>query len=178
MIYNDLNFVLNHWHYDVFSIVEEKQDMVVSFEGKKFTFCNVASGEIGELMVPFEPSADDIVFKKRVEEKLSAKSYLKRFTGTYAIHGYTVEIILRDHKLIAIVPGQPNYDLSPTTENEFNIPAMTGASVKFIMDEDNEVKEVLLLYPYGAFTAVRKKIITKLPSKFFCTNFEGNLIEI
>jgi hypothetical protein len=155
--YNDLIFVLDHWHYDVFKVIQEKQDMVISFEGTKFTFCNNSNGEIGELIVPFEPTADDIVFKRKAEEKHSTLSYLRQFTGAYEIYGYTVEVIIRDHALVAIIPGQPNYELIPTCENEFSVKAMTGATVRFVLDDQNKVEEVLLIYPYGAFTALPKR---------------------
>jgi len=156
-VYNELVFVLDHWHYDVFNVIQEKQDMVVSFEGTKFTFCNNASGEIGEVIVPFEPTGDDIIFKKKQDEKLSNLTYLRQFTGAYEIYGYTVEIVMRDHALIAIIPGQPNYELIPANENEFVVKAMTGSTVRFVMDANNKVAEVLLIHPYGAFTANPKR---------------------
>jgi CubicO group peptidase (beta-lactamase class C family) len=156
--YNDLIFVLDHWHYDVFRITEEKQDMVVSFEGIKFTFCNNSNGEIGSLSVPFEPTADEIVFKRKIEGKLSALNYLKKFTGAYEIYGYTVEIVLRNHNLVAVIPGQPNYHLIPAGENEFLVKTLIGTTVRFVMDENNKVAEVLLIYPYGAFSASPKKL--------------------
>lgn len=37
-IYNDLVFTLGHWHYDVFTIVDEMQDIIVSCKGKKVYF--------------------------------------------------------------------------------------------------------------------------------------------
>ena len=155
-IYNDLVFVLDHWHYDVFTVAQEKQDMIISLEGTKFTFCNHANGDIGELMVPFEPTADDIVFKRKPLEKHASLSYLRQFTGAYEIYGYTVEIALRDHTLIAMIPGQPNYELIPGGENEFTVKAMTGSAVRFVMNGKNKVEEILLIHPYGAFSALPK----------------------
>ena len=156
-VYNDLVFILDHWHYDVFRVIEEKQDMVISFEGTKFSFCNNANGDIGELVVPFEPSADDIVFKHQSEEKLSTLTYLRQFTGAYEIYGYTVEIVVRNHALVAIMPGQPNYELIPTHENEFAVKSMTGSAVRFVMNEQERVQEILLIHPYGAFSATPKR---------------------
>lgn len=155
--YNDLGFVLDHWHYDVFSVIQEKQDMIVSIEGKKFTFCNNSNGDIGELIVPFEPTADDIIFKRKTEGKHSALTYLRQFVGVYEIYGYTVEIVVRDHALIAIIPGQPNYELLPLGENEFAVKEMSASTVRFVMDATNKVSEILLIHPYGAFTAIPKR---------------------
>ncbi|PIS03426.1 MAG: hypothetical protein COT85_00140 [Chlamydiae bacterium CG10_big_fil_rev_8_21_14_0_10_42_34] len=155
--YNDLSFVLDHWHYDVFSVVQEKQDMIVSFEGTKFTFCNNANGDIGELIVPFEPTADDILFKRRALEKHSTLEYLRQFTGAYEIYGYIVEVVIRDHALVAIIPGQPNYQLIPTCENEFTVKSLTGTTVRFVMDPNNKVDEILMIHPYGAFSAIPRR---------------------
>lgn len=154
--YNDLLFVLNHLHYDVFKVVEQKQDMVVSCEGMKFTFNNHSNGEIGGVSVPFEPTADDIIFKRKPMEKLSNLSYLRQFTGAYEIYGYTVEIVIKDHSLVVVIPGKPNYELDPSSENEFVVKSMTGSTVRFILNEEKKVMEVLLIHPYGAFTATPK----------------------
>lgn len=154
--YNDLGFVLDHWHYDVFRVVQEKQDMIIPFEGTKFTFCNNANGDIGELIVPFEPLADDVVFKRKSEEKLSTLTYLKRFIGVYEIYGYTVEVVLRNHALIVVIPGRPNYELIPLRENEFTVKSMTGSTVRFLMDVE-KVQEILLIHPYGTFSATPRK---------------------
>jgi CubicO group peptidase (beta-lactamase class C family) len=155
--YNDLLFVLEHWHYDVFNVIEEKQDMIVSIEGKKFSFCNEPNGEIGRLVVPFEPTAEDIIFTRRPTEKLSTLNYLRQFIGVFEIYGYVVEIVVRDHTLVAIIPGQPNYELVPSVENEFTVKTMTGSTVRFVMHPDNRVKEVLLIHPYGTFSATPRR---------------------
>lgn len=156
-IYNDLTYVLDHWHYDVFIVAQEKQDMIVSFEGTKFTFCNNSNGDIGELIIPFEPTADDIIFTRKNEEAHSTLTYLRQFTGAYDIYGYTVEIVVRNHTLVAIIPGQPNYELVPAGENEFSVKTMTGSTVRFVMDRNDKVEEVLLIHPYGAFSASPKR---------------------
>ena len=132
------------------------QDMVVSVEGTKFTFCNNPNGDIGEVAVPFEPKADDIVFKRKTEGSLSTLNYLRKFTGVYEIYGYTVEVVVRNHTLLAIIPGQPIYELTPAAENEFAVKSMTGSTVRFVLDPGEKVTEVLLMHPYGAFSAKPK----------------------
>jgi CubicO group peptidase (beta-lactamase class C family) len=155
--YNDLTFVLNHLNYDVFTIAEERQDMILSFEGMKLHFVNHAHGEVGKVSVPFEPTGADIVFKKKTSAKHTDLAYLRQFTGAYEIYGYTVEIVVRDRSLIAIIPGQPNYELTPTVENEFIVKALTGSTVRFVMGLDKKVEEILLIHPYGAFSATPKR---------------------
>ncbi len=156
-VYNDLTFVLDHWHYDVFRVIEEKQDMIVSFEGAKITFANNADGDIAEIIAPFEPIADDIVFKRKSEEKLSNLNYLRQFTGIYEIYGYTVEVAIRNQALVAIIPGQSNYELTPVHENEFSVKSLTGSTVRFVMDQEKKIREILLIHPYGVFSANPKR---------------------
>ena len=151
--YNDLIFILEHWHYDVFRVAKEMQDMIVSFEGAKFTFCNNPLGDIGELRVPFEPCADDIHFVRRPIERLSTVAHLKKFTGIYEVYGYTVEIVVRDNTLMALIPGQPHYELIPSGNNEFTVKSMMGSTVRFVLNKEGQVEEALLIHPYGAFSA-------------------------
>lgn len=154
--HNDLVFVLDHWHYDVFSIIQGKQDTAIPFEGTKVTFSNRSDGDIGELSIPFEPTTDPIVFKRKPSERHGTLTYLGKFTGIYEIYGYTVEIAIKNHALTAVIPGQATYELTPCGENEFAVKSMTGATVRFIMNGDR-VEEALMIYPYGAFSALPKR---------------------
>jgi CubicO group peptidase (beta-lactamase class C family) len=155
--FNGIASALEHWHYDVFEVGEESQDTLISREGTKIAFRNDVRGEIEDLVIPFEPNAGDIVFRKKVEAAHSTLSYLRQFIGLYEIYGYTVEIVIRNHALCAVIPGQPLYELVPTgADNEFNVKSMTGYTVRFILKE-GKVDEVLLVQPYGAFTAKPKR---------------------
>lgn len=155
MIYNDLEFVLDHWHYDVFVISESKQSMIIPLVGTKCHFHNDPSGEIESFYIPLEGAIRDIAFKKKASGAFTNLPYLKRFTGSYKIFGYVVEIALRGDALYAIIAGQPNYELVPCKENEFSVKTMTGALVRFVLDKNQKCNEVLLIYPYGSFSAKR-----------------------
>lgn len=155
--YNGITSVWDHWHYDVFTIAEELDDLIVSLEGSKVSFANNLNGDIESVSIPYEPQSPDIVFKKKPSDKLSTLAYLRQFTGPYEIYGYTVEIIVRDQALYAVIPGQPLYELVPSGENEFSVKEMTGSTVRFMMDPENRVEEVVLIQPYGAFSATPKK---------------------
>jgi hypothetical protein len=154
---NDLEAALDHWHYDVFVISEEAQDMFRTREGAKISFQNGVNGEIEKLIIPFEPKSGDVVFTKHPTESLSGLAYLKQFTGVYEIYGYVVEIILNKGVLCALVPGQPCYQLVPESKNEFSVKSLAGYTVRFLMDQAQKVEEVLLVQPYGAFSAKPKK---------------------
>lgn len=154
--FNGISSILGHWHYDVFVISEETQDTFVSREGTKISFRNNLKGDIEELVIPLEPNTEDIVFKRKSDMAHAALSYLRQFAGLYQIYGYTVEIAVRNHMLCAIIPGQPVYELVPSAENEFVVKSMTGYNVRFVLDSQGKVEEVLLIQPYGAFTAKPK----------------------
>jgi CubicO group peptidase (beta-lactamase class C family) len=154
--FNGIDCLLDHWHYDVFSIAEESQDLFISWKGMKLTFRNNIEGDVDELAIPFEPQSGDIVFKKRAGDALLDLSYLKQFTGFYELYGFTGEVALKNGSLIAAIPGQPLFELVPTGINEFKVKKMAGYAIRFVMDSANRVKEVLLVLPYGAFTAVPK----------------------
>ena len=109
------------------------------------------------LCVPFEPTTSDIVFTKEPGQSLSTIAYLQQFVGVYEIYGYVVEITLRGGVLCGIIPGQPVYELVPETKNEFSVKSLSGFSVRFIVNADQEVEEVILVQPYGAFSAKPKK---------------------
>jgi len=154
---NGLECRLDHWHYDVFVISEEAQDMFRSREGAKLSFQNGVNGEIEKIVIPFEPKSGDITFFKKPAETLSTNAYLKQFTGIYEIYGYVVEITLNRGVLCALIPGQPCYELVPERKNEFTVKSLAGYTVRFVMDANQQVEEVLLIQPYGAFSAKPKK---------------------
>ncbi len=152
-----LTMVLGHWHYDVFNIEEEVQDACYSRVGFKFSFHNDSLGDVGEVVVPFESSVADIVFKKRPNPTASSFDYLMQFVGPYDVEDVTVEIMLRGGALYAVIPGQPLYEMVPNGSNEFTVKKLAGLSVRFLLNEENQVEEVLLIAPYGAMSAKPKR---------------------
>jgi hypothetical protein len=156
-IFNGTTSTLEHWHYDVFVIVEESQSALFSRKGSKIAFQSNVGGNIDALAIPFEPSVSDIVFKRKKEE--AHELYLRKFVGIYEIYGYTVEMTLRNHALCAIIPGQPVYELVLGAENEFTVKAVNGFHIRFILDLEGKVSEAFLVMPYGTFTAKPKKVL-------------------
>ena len=155
--FNGIKSSLNHWHYDVFVVSKESEDLLFSRVGSKVTFRSNFNGDIDELVIPFELGASDVVFVKKASDKFGASSYLQKFVGLYEIYGVTVEIAIRDQALVAIIPGQPVYELLPNVENEFSVKAKTGYTVRFVLGADHSVQEALIIQPYGAFTAKPKR---------------------
>jgi len=153
--YNDITSTLGHWHYDVFSIVEDSEDLLVSRVGTKFTFRMNLNGDIEELLIPFEPKTADIAFKKIPDSQFTSLNYFQKFLGLYEIYGVTVEIGVRDRALVAIIPGQPIYELLPLSENEFSVKSMASYTVRFMKGPEGNIEEVWLILPYGAYSAQR-----------------------
>ncbi len=129
--------------------------MLISREGTKYTFRNNVDGEIADLIVPYESDASDIVFKKQPNGHFSDLVYFRQFAGLYEIYNVVVEIAIRDRKLIAVIPGQPDYELVPSSENEFTVKGMNHYSLRFVKGDDQLITEALIVLPYGAFTAER-----------------------
>lgn len=155
--FNRINSTLDHWHYDVFVVSNESEDLLFSRVGTKLTFRTNFNGEIDELVIPFEPGASDVIFKKKPSDAFGNVAYMETFAGLYEIYGITVEIAIRDKSLVAIIPGQPLFELLPSVENEFTVKSKTGYTVRFVLGEDKAVQEVLLIQPYGAFSAKPKR---------------------
>jgi CubicO group peptidase (beta-lactamase class C family) len=157
-LYNNFLYTLEHWHYDMFNVCEESDDALVSFRGNKLTFRTDSHGNVSELLVPFEKMSPDIVFLRKPVDLFSSADYLRAFTGVYEIYSYTVEIILRNNVLYAVIPGQSTFELTPTGKNEFSVKSYSGFSVRFSMNANNEVQEALLVLPYGmVYTGVPKR---------------------
>ncbi len=156
-IFNGIPCHLDHWHYDVFAIAEDTEDLLISRTGMKFTFQSNLNGEIDTVAIPFEPKSPSIVFQKKRNEKFSNKEYFQKFLGTYEIYNVTVDIVIRDGKLLSIIPGQPVFELIPLADNEFTVKSMLDYSIRFVKDDTGEVAQVMLISPYGAYTACKKK---------------------
>jgi CubicO group peptidase (beta-lactamase class C family) len=157
VVFNHLTYRLEHWHYDVFNVCEESDDTFFSFKNTKFTFRNNLNGDVSELIVPLEMKSPDIIFSHKQADSLSNTAYLRSFSGIYEIYSYTVEIMLRNQTLYAVIPGQPMFELIPSGKNEFTIKSYAGFSVRFVMDANNQVEEVLLIQPYGIVYTAKPK---------------------
>ena len=155
--FHHITYHLSHWHYDVFSVDSLSEEMILSREGLKFSFFSNLNGDIDTLSIPFESNAPDIVFKKKPEARHESLAYLRQFQGTYEIYGYSFDIVVKNHTLFSIIPGQPVYELAPGAENEFTVKSQTGYLVRFVTSLAGEIDEVLLIQPYGIVYSAKKK---------------------
>jgi len=63
--YNDITYILEHYHYDVFIAKSEE----TGEESYKILFRMNKKGEISEVAVPLERNVNDIIFKRQIEEE-------------------------------------------------------------------------------------------------------------
>jgi hypothetical protein len=83
--------------------------------------------------------------------------YLKKFAGTYTLVEFNIDmhLIIKDGKLLAIVPGQPDSEFLPTSENVFSIKGKQGYSITFEMVHGKPTG-FTSVQPNGTFQAIYK----------------------
>ncbi|MDX5337525.1 MAG: hypothetical protein LPK25_00760, partial [Cyclobacteriaceae bacterium] len=91
------------------------------------------------------------------ENELSVDD-LKKYEGAYLLMGVQeVKIYIKEEKLYAFVPGQPEYELVNIGEHEFNLKVLEGFKVKF-EEKNGEITAVSFIQPNGTFRGERKKV--------------------
>lgn len=156
MHYNGIRTPLEHWHYEVFSGLENVQDP--TFHRAKLQFAADLRGRVAALTVAMEPSVPPIRFQRQPDPQLSDPQYLQRFAGPYHMAGGgMLQMSVRGRRLVMELPGQAPYVLVPDRDNEFVLSNMSGYSVRFVLDPAGAVTEVRLVQPNGIFTATRTR---------------------
>ena len=158
--FNGLNFKISHYHFDYFNFVPVADGLDTDEEeGMKGMFTINVKGEIESVKLPFEASVEPVEFKKEITAIDVKKEDLEKLVGEYELPGPTiVKIYIKGEKtLMALVPGQPDYELVPVKENVFNLKVLSGFSVKFENDEKGNVTSMSFIQPNGTFKAKRKQ---------------------
>jgi len=153
LTFNDIVTPLEHWHYDVFNGLENKED--TTFENMRAQFLSNLKGDIDRLELPLEPMLDPIVFHRKPDVQLSDPDYLRQFLGVYELAEQEITIGLQGNTLTVSVPGQPLYELAPDRNNEFNFRAISGFSIRFQLAADGSAT-AFLNQPNGVFEIKRK----------------------
>jgi dienelactone hydrolase len=93
-----------------------------------------------------------------LEKKTAIDESIVAYVGDYDFQGYTVPVVSRDGKtMILIVPGQPEYELSPGQGRKYTISNAPGFSVEFLADESGKVTGLKLIQPSGESYTLKKK---------------------
>jgi hypothetical protein len=150
---------LRHYHYDVFETIsiDAPADAQGGGDANKVRFITNNKGEITTLETQMDPAVKDIVFN-RVQIVTLTKKDLEQYVGDYEMIGQTVKVYIRgENTLMALVPGQPDYELVPTKKHEFDLKMAKGFSVKFEPNDKGEIIAMSFIQPNGIFKAVRKQ---------------------
>jgi len=150
--YHKFSGKLSHYHYDYFKI----EDTI--FKGSKLHFLTDDKGIVDRVLVPLEPTLDDIVFKRMIPDRLNKKSYLEKFSGNYLFTAgqLKAKIFFRgDDKLFLQATGQPEFQLKPFKKNFFSLKGLKGFTVEFLTGPDGKATGFISHQPNGDFKAKR-----------------------
>lgn len=152
--FNCFEFGLEHWHYDVFKIVESKSTISL-VDGLLVAFQTNIKGDIESLSVPLEPSLKPIVFTRQAAKEMKDPKFLSQFVGDYEVMGIVITISLKGDTLVASIPGQPLVELVPYKGTEFTFKGLPGVSLKFVQ-EKGQTTEIIVSQPQGTFRGKKK----------------------
>jgi hypothetical protein len=151
---------LKHYHYDVFIPYTREQNKIdtTQHSNLRFNFKTRDDGEIGSVMVKFEPTVDPLEFKRTPLAVAVTNDELQTYEGEYELAGMTAKFYLKESgsTLYLFVAGQPEYELLPTEKDIFVIKSLEGFKVKFTKGGDGKITEVTFIQPNGTFVAKRK----------------------
>ncbi len=150
--FNDIAFPLRHYHYDIFELVLERWEVEM-----KASFLTNVQGDIDTLVVPFEPTGNDIVFKRAPNRQMRDKAFLEQFVGVYALMEMQIVVSFKgEHVLSVSFPGQPEIELVPYKSTEFLVKGQSGVSIEFQRDASGAVTEATATMLDGVFHATKQ----------------------
>ena len=146
---------LQHFHYDVFKLVSTKLEDLDE-GGMKIRFNLNYDGDIVSLDSKLEQALkNEIVFSKDAPQIKLMAADLKKYEGEYTISGATVKIFEKSDALHMTVPGQPEYELTPSKTDEFKLKGLEGYAVRFDVKE-GKATAAYSIQPNGTFKMSKK----------------------
>ena len=122
------------------SIAYNKQGKTIDFvNGKNYNNCKT----------------ETVKSKYQIQLSLLSDS-LTKYIGSYFLSEETIKIYVKESKLMAVIPGQPEYELVCVKENEFNVKDAPGFIAHFEADKKGAITGFTLVQPDGKSKA--KKI--------------------
>ncbi|MBI9044260.1 MAG: serine hydrolase [Anaerolineaceae bacterium] len=150
-VFNNLEFSMKHYHFDVFEMSYELFEMEL-----KIQFFLDVDGNISSVSVPLEPNVKNIVFERMPDSQMSDRKFLVQFAGEYILGDQTVVVVMKgDDALSVSVPNQPEMHLEPFKDLTFKIKDVPSVSIEFVISED-KVSALKIAQPGGVFEAKRK----------------------
>ncbi|MFN4146796.1 MAG: serine hydrolase [Runella sp.] len=151
---------LSHYHYDIFRDYDTKEGIDTTQKSQlRFQFNTNLVGDIESLSVHnLEPTlGKPLMFTRTIPPKALTTDELKKYVADFTLMGLTIKTYLKDDKtLYVLVPGQPEYELTPIGKHQFNFAKVPGFSVVFDLNDKNEVTALTFRQPNGNFKADRK----------------------
>lgn len=149
------NVYLKHYHYDVFKIQFPGTEN--SGQSMKLQFITGLNGEVASIKAKLEQAIDPIEFEKQTAAKILSKEELQVYTGNYDISGVDIKVYIKgENTLMVLVPGQPDYELIPVKDDEFDFKTLKGYKLKFEKKE-GKVTAMEFVQPNGIFKAIKKQ---------------------
>lgn len=149
--YHGIPFDIEHWHYDVFELVNE-----AAGPRRKVKFSAGWHGEIEALSSALEPGVADIVFTRRPGPETPA-ALLQQWVGDYDLNGLDVRMGLNvENKLLLTIPGQRPVVLSSYGKNTFRTQGYPVRYVIFLPEENGKPATIQITLPDGLYTAQKK----------------------
>ena len=152
---------LKHYHYDVFEPydVDPKTGIDTSDHSQSyFQFSSNVVGEIDHVSIDLQPGLKAIQFDRTAKAAPITKAELQKYVGEYELTPQvtTKVYIKNENVLFVFVPGQPEYETISVGNHQFKLKVLDGYSVKFDVNEKNEVTGLTFVQPNGNFKARRK----------------------
>ncbi|HLK29145.1 MAG TPA: serine hydrolase [Puia sp.] len=157
---NQKTLWLRHKVYDIFDVFEKdpKDGIDTSDNSSPMQFQMNTNGDITGIDIVLESSLKPISFARTPKAKEVTKESLQKYIGEYELSGMALKVSIKNEKTLTLsVPGQPEYELAPVDKDKFNIKTLTGFTVKFTVNDKDEVTELISMQPNGTFKATRKK---------------------
>ena len=151
--YHGLTAPLEHWHYEVFSGMENEADPTL--HRARIQFETDLAGRVAALRAAMEPAVDPIRFERQPDARLSDPAYLATLAGPYRLGPQTLQVSVRGATLVMSIPGQPDYRLEPALQGTFRLPGASGYWLEFERDRQGRVTAMNLHQPNGVFRAER-----------------------
>ena len=152
--FNAIPTPLEHWHYETFNGLKADDP---TFKDFKLTFRTDLNGRVAWVSGLFEPTLEEIVFRKKPDARLSDPAYLRRFLGTYELMGQAITVALKGNALAMSAAGQGEAVLEPDLGGEFVMKDTRAVSIRFVEGPDGKVMAMELIQPGGIFEAKKTK---------------------
>lgn len=148
---------LRHYHYDVFQPVGYgKNGLVDTTEVSRVLvpFYMDEAGDIVSAKLKFQPELEPFNFVRANKPKQLSEDDLKIYEGEYQLAPEAIaRIYIKNQKLYLFIKGQPEYELLPVGDRNFEIKSLKGYSLEF----DDSAESVKFIQPNGIYKATKVK---------------------